>query len=179
MWENARKRCLDWAWLMLNLFHHLSFAASKLTHRPTLRIFLTHHYTSCVFCGCWVATGRRAPARTGLHSMVHKFCLSLVCPDTRLYGAWKSAYFSSWYGSLGLQLNGTIVNTQRYTHNILIGVRLYGGWGCVEGATCTHSSLTKLFGTALLSSIYIYPWVYIYVKCCSADGAYTRLQRIN
>ena len=66
--------------------------------------------------------------------MVHKFLPKPSVSGHQAILCLTLCLLSSWYGSLGLQLNGTIVTTQRYTHNILIGVRLYGGWGCVEGA---------------------------------------------
>ena len=46
-----------------------------------------------------------------------------------------------------------------------IRVRLYKGWGGVSRVqTCTHSSLTEMFGTILLSSIYIPLSVYICIS---------------
>ena len=183
MWENARKRCLNWAWLMLNLFHHLTFAASKLIHRPTLHIFLTHQYTSCVSCDSWVATGGRAPARTGYTQWFTNFCLSLVCPDTRLYCAWHSAY--SAVGMARLAFNSTVqLWPHRDTHIIYWSELGCTGLGCVEGATCTHSSFAKLFGTDLLSSIYTYIYILlsIYIYICTVLLRWwcnTRLQRIT
>ena len=153
---------------MLNLFHHLTFAAPRLIHRPTLRILLTHQCTSCVSCASWVATGVRTPARTGYTQWFTNFLPKPGVSGHQAILCLTLCLLSSWYGPLGLQLNGTIVTTQRYTHNILIGVRLYGVGG-VEGAICAHSSLAKLFGTDLLSSIYIYMYIplSIYIYICT------------
>ena len=160
---------------MLNLFHHLTFAVSRLIHRPTRRIFLTHQCTSCVSCGSWVATGVRAPARTGYTQWFTNFLLKPGVSGHQAILCLTLCLLSSWYGPLGLQLNGTIVNTQRYTHNILIGVRLYGVGVC-RGCNLYTQLVCKTIrhGFAFLNLyIYIYSWVYIYiyVQCCSADGA--------
>ena len=55
------------------------------------------------------------------------------------------------------------MNPQKYTSNISIRVRLYDWWGVKMSRvqTYTHSSLAKMFGTVLLSSIYIPLSVYI------------------
>ena len=167
---------------MLNLFHHLTFAAPRLIHRPTLRILLTHQCTSCVSCASWVATGVRTPARTGYTQWFTNFLPKPGVSGHQAILCLTLCLLSSWYGPLGLQLNGTIVTTQRYTHNILIGVRLYGVGG-VSRVQSVHTARLQNYSARICfpQSIYIYTleYIYIYVQCCSADGAYTRLQRIT
>ena len=149
---------------MLNLFHHLTFAVSRLIHCPTRRIFLTHQCTSCVSCGSWVATGVRAPARTGYTQWFTNFLLKSGAFGHQTILCLHSAYLA--VGTARLAFNSTVqLWTHRDTHIIYWSELGCTGLGCVEGAICTHSSFAKLFGTDLLSSIYtyIYTLEYIYI----------------